>query len=559
MILKIKLLLLIALILFTRNISAQLNDGDTLIVNVVSWEDPSPEGWVAHYKEVVKFPKISENWAKIVMIQTLKCDSSTKADKYPCGEWDYIWNTLLKVSRGDTTEDFVIGSFVTPYGKRLWLGGEKGWQWTYDVTDYAPILIGEMEIITGNNQELLDLKFLFIKGKPVRDVLAMENIYPFGNYNYGQLADDSVLTSKRIHLMPEAKGYRLKARISGHGHKGPRNCCEWDSKTHSYYMNGEEIFRWNVWKDCGNNPIYPQGGTWPFDRAGWCPGTKVDEYEFEITPIVKPGDTIDFDYGIEYYSDNGEKGGNFRMAHQLFSFGPPNFNNDAAVVEIIAPSSEDKYSRINPVCSNPRIIIKNTGSYNLKSAIISYGLKNGNKSKYHWFGNLDFLETEEVFLPTPDWAGLTNNQTFLVEISKPNDVEDENTLNNVLNSEVKFPLVLPAELILRIKTNNLGRAAENAFTISNEMGEVLYAEASFNDDSTYNYVVQLEDGCYQFRFIDNMEDGIYIHWWNRNSAPDKVGIKGSIKFLSKDEKELFNFKADFGQELLLNFRVGRLQ
>ena len=545
--------------LFTTAIMAQLNIGDTLIVSVVTWDDPSPEGWGAHYKKVVKFPETDENWAKIVMTQTLKCDSTTKADNYPCGEWDYIWNTMLKVAKGDTTEDFVIGSFVTPYGKRLWLGGEKGWQWSTDVTDYAPILAGEMEIVTGNNQELLDLKFLFIKGNPIRDVLSVENIYPFGNYNYGQLADDSVLTSRKIYLKPEAEGYRLKARISGHGHKGPRNCCEWDSKTHSYYINEWEHFRWNVWKDCGNNPIYPQGGTWPFDRAGWCPGTKVDEYEFELTPIVKSGDTIDFDYGIEHYSDNGEKEGDFRMSHQLFSYGAPNFKNDAAIIEIIAPSSEDKYSRINPICSNPRVIIKNTGSYNLKSAIITYGLANGEKSEFQWFGNLKFLESEEIYLPTPDWTGLAEDQQYIVEISKPNSVEDKNTLNNTMNSVVKLPVVLPNESILQIKTNNLGRAAENSFTISNEMGEVFYSETSFSDDSTYNYVLQLKDGCYQFRFVDNMEDGISVHWWNRNSAPEEVGINGSIKFLTTDEKEIFNFKPDFGQELLLNFRVGRLQ
>jgi len=544
--------------LFNSSIMAQLNVGDTLVVSVVTWEDPSPEGWGASYKEIVKFPKTSENWAKIIMVQSLKCDSSTKADSYPCGEWDYIWNTKLKVPKGDTTEDFVISSFVTPYGKRLWLGGEKGWQWTYDVSDYAPVLTGEMEIITGNNQELLDLKFLFIKGKPIRDVLSVENIYPFGNYNYGQLADDSVLTSRKIYLIPEAEGYRLKARISGHGHEGPRNCCEWDSKTHSYYINDWEHFRWNVWKDCGNNPIYPQGGTWPFDRAGWCPGTKVDEYDFELTPKVTPGDTIDFDYGIEYYSDNGEKGGNFRMSHQLFSYGSPNFKNDVAVTEIIAPSSEYKYSRINPSCTNPRILIKNTGSYTLKSAIITYGLIDGMKSEYHWHGNLDFLESEEIFLPTPDWIGLAENQQFIVEISKPNSVEDENILNNTLTSIVKLPLTLPSESILQIKTNNLGRAAENSFTISNEMGKIFYSEVSFSDDSTYNYELQLEDGCYQFRFVDNMEDGISVHWWNRNSAPEEVGINGSIKFLSKDEKEIFKFKPDFGQEIILNFRVGRM-
>ena len=45
------------------------------------------------------------------------------------------------------------------------------------------------------------------------------------------------------------------------------------------------------------------GGTWPYDRAGWCPGTKVDEYIFELTNLVNPGQTITIDYEIQKMTD----------------------------------------------------------------------------------------------------------------------------------------------------------------------------------------------------------------------------------------------------------------
>lgn len=554
---KLFLLSGIALILsFSTKCFGQLANGDTLTVHAVTFADPSPVGWTAQYKQTVKFPTVDESWAKIIMVQWLKCDSSTKADKYPCGEWDYIWDTYVKVTNTDSFEIMSLGSFVTPYGKRLWMGGEKGWQWTYDITDYAPILKGKMELITGNNQELLDLKFHFIKGKPIREVLKVENIYPYGNYKYWELADDSVLQSKKIHLMPEAEGYLLKARISGHGHAGPRNCCEWDSKTHSYYINEWDHFRWNVWKDCGNNPIYPQGGTWPFDRAGWCPGTKVDEYEFELTPKVTPGDTINFDYGIEYYSDNGEKEGEFRMSHQLFSYGPLNFKNDVAVGEIIAPGTAGQYFRINPICDEPRIIIKNTGSNELKSCVISYGIKGLPKSEYKWIGKLRFLEQEEVYLPTPDWGAKKENGLFEVEVKYPNNTTDENSLNNKLSSTFEWPMVLPSGFILHIETNNLGRANENSYFISNSDGQVLYAEKNFKDSTTYDIPIQLPDGCYEFLFKDEKEDGISIHWWNYRDKPEEVGINGRVQFLSTDKEVLHKFQSDLGQELRLNFWVG---
>lgn len=528
---------------------------DTLTIHPITYQTPSPEGWNAQYKTMVSFPQTDEQWGKILMVQTLKCDSLTAGDKYPCGEWDYIWSTFVDVPKADSTEQYCLGSFVTPYGKRLIMGGENGWEWIYDISEYAPILKGDLHLQTGNNQELLDLKFHFIKGTPPRDVVSIENIYPYKDYKYEHLANDSLLKEKEIMLNSYAQGFRIKSIVSGHGHAGPRNCCEWDSKNHSWYISGQELFTWNVWTDCGNNPIYPQGGTWPFDRAGWCPGTIVDEHEFELTPYVLPGDTILLDYGIENFYDNGEKDGTFRMTHQLISYGKPNFKNDVGLVDIIAPSSQDQYSRINPICDNPQIIIQNTGAYDLHSLKIEYGFKNGRWSHYNWHGNLAFLESDTLTLPPMDWTRLKTDPTFFAKLTIPNGVKDENLQNNQLTSIAPLPLIVPREFTLEIHTNNVNRTHENSFTISDVDGEVLYSGGNFTDDSDYAYTIKLKNGCYQFLFTDKMEDGISKHWWYRDSDPDKVGINGSVKFLSLDGEELLSFNPDFGQELRLNFWV----
>ena len=88
-------------------------NSDTLTLHPINWETPNPDGWNAQYIEYIDFPERKEPWAKIIMSQTLKCDSSTKGDKYPCGEWDYIWNTLIEVPTKDSSEVFSIGSFVS--------------------------------------------------------------------------------------------------------------------------------------------------------------------------------------------------------------------------------------------------------------------------------------------------------------------------------------------------------------------------------------------------------------------------------------------------------------
>jgi hypothetical protein len=261
------------------------------------------------------------------------------------------------------------------------------------------------------------------------------------------------------------------------------------------------------------------------------------------------------DYGIENYYDNGEKDGSFRMTQQLISYGAPNFKNDVELVDIIAPSNTDKYSRINPICDNPQIIIRNSGEFDLHSIEIEYRLKKGMKSKYTWHGNLAFLESDTLTLPPMDWRKLKKDQTFTVGLSLPNGLEDENEQNNFLTSTALQPLSLPTEFILQIHTNNVNRAHENAFTISDGDGEVYYSDDDFEDDTDYTYNIKLNKGCYQFLFTDKMEDGISVHWWNRNSDPEKVGINGLVKMLSKDGGELHIFNPDFGQELRLNFVV----
>lgn len=545
-------LLLVALPLLSV---AQIWSGDTLIINPITFQDPSPIGWNAQYKTSVDFPETGGPWSNIFMLQTLKCDSATAGDQYPCGEWDYIWNTLIEVPTEDSTELFSLGSFVTPYGKRLKLGGDQGWQWGYDITEYAPLLTGKRKLITGNNQELLDLKFMFVKGQPTREVLAVENIYPYGDFKYELLATDSVMKERELVLSPAASGYRLKAVISGHGHAGPHNCCEWDSKTHSYYLNKGETYRWNVWKDCSNNPIYPQGGTWPFDRAGWCPGTKVDEYEFEITSKVTPGDTILLDYGIENFKDNGEKDGHFRMSHQLFSFGPPNFQYDVALVEILSPSPEDSESRFNPSCGAPRIRIMNGGALPLKQVLIEYGMEGRRSSNYTWIGNLGFLETADIDLPPLRYKDIKMQAAFEVSLMLASKVKDENEANNRLSTKYTPPVTLPGEFKLSIQTNNLGRAAENTFMITDTDGLAWYYKDDLRDSTLYEYPIRLSKGCYEFLFTDAQEDGISIHWWNRSAVPDQVGINGLVQIESVKGDTLLSFPADFGQELRLNFIV----
>jgi hypothetical protein len=549
-----KKVLLIILFLFPEFIFSA--SGDTVIVQTFSFQD------ITKRRGVFQFPNNSERWAKIIMVRTLKCDWETKHDKYPCGEWDYTTNTLVYISKyqGDTVKEiFELENFVTPYGKRLDFNGEKGWSYFYDVSDYAPLLKGDVDISSGNLQELLDMKFIFVKGIPARDVIAIENIYPWGMYKYYDLSDNKKLSNKNIVLRKDAKGFKLKARITGHREVGPYACCEWDSKQMKYtYGNSEgrmTIAYWTVWKDCSRNPVYPQGGTWPFDRAGWCPGSPAQTFDFEISNLFNPGDTIqNFDYEIQPYSGNGEKDGEFVESHQIVYYGAPNFSNDISVEEIIAPNNSEGYRRDNPICGSPRMIIKNNGTNLLQSASIIYGLTDGKKSEYQWCGMLKFLETQEVYLPMPDWSGMTEGSEFKIEVSNPNNMPDENLSNNILTSIVSYPLELPSKFILHIEATDLGRAKENAYTIFDGSGKIFFGRKEFEDNAVYKDEINLSTGGYVFLLTDKQRDGMMKHWWEQ-AHPERIGKNGKIFITDLAGDTLKKFSYDFGAELRFCFSV----
>lgn len=86
----------------------------------------------------------------------------------------------------------------------------------------------------------------------------------------------------------------------------------------------------------------------------------------------------------------------------MISYSAPNFQNDAAIQDILNPNNWEYYSKWNPTCSNPRVILKNTGSNPLTSCTITTWITYGVFSSVNWTGNLGFLQEEIVEIPVND-------------------------------------------------------------------------------------------------------------------------------------------------------------
>lgn len=455
---------------------------------------------------------------------------------------------------------YEIGRFITPYGIGFDLG-PTGFTYVYDVTDYQSLLMGDVDFAAHNTQELIDIKFLFIEGTPPRDVISIERLWDgMGSFSYKNLDDDVNLSATIVNLDSEGEMFKIRSRITGHGHNGANNCCEWGfgvGRDHELLVDGVLRDTWEIWQEieCGDNPNIGQGGTWPYAREGWCPGDIVEEHEFDITPFVTPGSTATIDYDIEDVpaADPDQGNGNYVIAMHMITYGGANFNLDAAVVDVYNPNEWKYYSKWNPTCQNPRIIIKNTGATTITSAKIDVWIGGfDNVITMEWTGSLDFLEEEEVEVPiTPEWwADFEGKLTFNARIREPNGTPDEYPNNDIYRVKFEPAPVINDPFYIWFKTNN--KAAENQIYLKNQDGEIVYSRTSLENSFEYKDTMNLPMGCYTLELYDSDHDGISF-WYSAGAEGETAGF---LRLRKVGGGMIETFDPDFGRYMSYSFSVG---
>ncbi len=438
---------------------------------------------------------------------------------------------------------YEIMSFVTPYGIGLNLG-PNGKTWTFEMTDYSPIFKGPKRLtMTGGGQwqEEMNIDFLFIVGTPPRDVLDIKQLWKVDAPGYQNILSDLFFEPRDVLLDPNGVAFKIRSAITGHGQEGefiPRN----------HYIDidgGVDEFTWQAWKECAENPVYPQGGTWIYDRAGWCPGMATDVQHWDITSYVTPGQSTNIDYGIQTATGSS----NYYVNNQLVTYGAPNHSLDASVIQISHPSNRVEFARSNPICSSPVITIQNTGSTPLTSLTISYWVNNPSNTVTHqWTGNLNFLETEEVTLPAPwsMWNSLsTSANTFNVEVSAPNGGSDEYAFNNGYQSTFAIPKVIPGNFVIWFKTNNV--PSESSYEVLDETGTLLFSKSGMAANTLYKDTMLLPMGCYTYRVYDSGDDGLSF-FANSDGS-------GYTRFTKVGAGIVQDFNSNYGDGINFNFTI----
>ena len=460
-----------------------------------------------------------------------------------------VIGTLDYYSKRDAK--FEILSLVTPYGNGLDLGPE-GKTFVFDVTDFGPVLKGNRRLSLeygGQNQEELDIQFWFITGTPERDVLNIQPIWPQARGNMTAILQNRVFEPRDVQLMPSASYYKIRAAITGHGQNG-----EFISRQHFINVNGgSQEFPFDVWKACSLNPIYPQGGTWIFDRAGWCPGMETDVHSFPLDWYVTPGELVTIDYGVNG-GDMSEA--NYLVNNLLVTYGAYNFQTDASIEDVKRPNADRvEYARLNPVCSSPVIVVKNSGEDLVESISFTYQTRPDNEQTYTWFGFLEQQEVKEIELPLPDATFWADGGTFSVSITGVNGAPDGNSDNNHYRTRFTpttiYDYVDPVQL--RLQTNIPG--SDYFYTIKDGDGNVVFLRNNMSSNTVYTDDLNFPPGCYTLDFRDSGNDGLSFWFFPDNGT-------GSLRFQRKLQSggaiPLYSFNPDFGGGVLYDFILGNI-
>lgn len=546
--------------------------GDTTWVSSHNKTDMT---WYETYSDTASFPTTTTSYHKILMYYTLGCATGG------CSDWDYTTRVYLMKATGamdsnvtsidtlstnplviDTTwnvfevkEPFELARVITPYGGNL----KNNWthEFMYDVTDFYPLMKGDVEIRVHyqgwSSGFSATVKFAMIEGTPAREVIKVENLYQgHGDYITSAAFESNNLPSRVVSIDTATKGSMIRANFSGHGFINSLNCAEFCEKDYFLTIDGIEIFRQPIWRDdCGLNPLWPQAGTWLYDRANWCPG---DRSLFRNHEVFLPPGNVGLDIDIEAYTYTvppGEVPAGYNYAVQLFQYKAPSFQNDVELERTLAPSSEDESGRMNPACSGAVVRIRNKGEQTLTSCTIEYGMDGGDWKTFNWTGNLGFMESEVVELPfsgPSDWMSYKPKKNFLALAHQPNGQTDQNPHNNWYKTTIKSAPVYPANLQMTIFTNNA--AHENTWTLTRmEDGTVIGSDSNLTNNTNYTETLSLQPGCYLFHFTDSDKDGLAYQFNNDGSGNIRFRNDGGSFFLKA-------LNSNFGTEIKHYFTVG---
>jgi len=259
--------------------------------------NPNP----GNYRNVdaeVDFP--SGDWGRIYMRVELECPADGQ-----CDVWDRAGSISLVEDESETVKKRLeLARFMTPY--------HRGFCFVAELTDLSSRLTGHKKIRSfidtwvsnddPNNGHgwRITTKFIFRAGQRDAATYASEIIPLWNNQAEERLITigdpaqpvAAEMPTRTVTIPADATAVKLRYIVTGHGQGGGDNCAEFCELAYQTKIGSASVSV-KPWRDdCNVNPVSPQDGTWPYARAGWCPGSFVAPTIVDITDKATPGTDV---------------------------------------------------------------------------------------------------------------------------------------------------------------------------------------------------------------------------------------------------------------------------
>ena len=528
----------------------EVRAGDTLLIRTHDRQTvvTDPSKGFSLYKAWGKFPPADMPIRKIILQVRFGCPDTLR-----CADWDYKDHITIRRKGGvnGASQDYEIGRMLTPYGGAF--GKDWRFGWEVDVTDFSLLLRDSVEIEynhTGwepNNDRgwSVTLDFVVVKGTPAWQPVSIQKVYD-GSFRYGDSSNSIEQALKPVVFSshPEARFARLRVVQTGHGMDKPDGCAEFCSKYRELWYDGKLVDKKDIWKSCGSNPLYPQAGTWVFDRGNWCPGDLMQPDVYDL-PLQGSEHTIDLN--MQPYT-SVEPSADEVISAYLIHYKQAAASHDIGIEDVIRPSQEDRWRRENPSVLEPRILVKNYGSETARQMDIRYGTKGFAKKQYTWQGTLHPGTTTLISLPGLV-EGKAGGNDFEVEVLRINRKKDQYATDNRFTRSFEGVPVQDSVMVVYLLTNN--QATQNGYVLVNGDGKVVKERplGSLAANTLYRDTLRLPKGAYQITFHDTAGNGLEF-WANPR------GGRGKLRLLNLKDQMIKDFEADFGSSVQYSFRVG---
>ena len=283
---------------YERNLERTLTGVDATVVTVADGTRHQG-GWGDGYatRLTATFPSAAElaGFDSMAVYLYTACPDHRQGKENGCNEWDYAHHLLL-CDPADESSCTELVRYVTPYGRE----GE----WLTEVSPLLPLLAdGGPRVLRYEGANGYDLHLqvlLWNAGKPFRPVEAR---YLWGRAPSAQTWDASYNPSFAPVTFtvddPAAVRVELFASITGHGFGATAdNCAEFCNHQHEFALNGTPFLRehpdassrYGCYDRVAEGVVPNQFGSWPFGRAGWCPGEDVKPWVQDVTAAVVSGE-----------------------------------------------------------------------------------------------------------------------------------------------------------------------------------------------------------------------------------------------------------------------------